>query len=75
MKLRDRKFGEVAPPDFLNYEGAEFALVAAPGDVEEELGLKLGTENEKESFADIFEELRLEKSQRPTKPLFKGEWE
>lgn len=73
-KFRDRKFAEVDPPDFLNYEGAEFVLVAASADLEEELGLKLDTEREKESSANIFQELRLEKSQRPTEPLFKGEW-
>ncbi|XP_071742471.1 uncharacterized protein [Rutidosis leptorrhynchoides] len=32
------------PPDFLNYEGCEFLLIAASSDVQEELGLDLETE-------------------------------
>lgn len=40
----------------------------------EDLGIGLETEDESESTAEIFNDLRLEKSQHPTEPLLKGKW-
>ena len=74
VRFRGRRFVEVAPPDFLDHEGAELLLIGASGDVYEDLGLELEAEDESESTAEIFNDLRLEKSQHPTEPLLKGKW-
>jgi hypothetical protein len=74
-KFRDRRFCEADPPDFLNYEGTEFVLISAAEDVSEELGIDLHPENESVASADIFNDLKMERSVHPLKPLFKGEWE
>ncbi|HYY23921.1 MAG TPA: hypothetical protein VE689_00440 [Candidatus Udaeobacter sp.] len=74
-KFRDRRFCEADPPDFLNYEGTEFVLISAAEDVSEELGIKLHPEDESGTSADIFNELKMEKSVHPLKPLSKGEWD
>ncbi len=73
--FRDRRFCAADPPDFLNFEGAEFVLISAADDVGEELGIKLHPEDESGTSADISNELKMEKSVHPLKPLFKGEWE
>jgi hypothetical protein len=73
-RFRGRRFVEVDPPDFLNHEGAELLLIGASGDVYEDLGIELEDEDESESTAEIFNDLRLEKSQHPTEPLLKGKW-
>jgi hypothetical protein len=49
-------------------------FVGALEDVSEELDLELDAEQESESTAGIFKDLRLEKSQHPIEPLLKGEW-
>jgi hypothetical protein len=72
--FRDRRFTEADPPDFLDYEGAEFLLIASADDVSEELGIQLEPEHESKAGADIFRDLRLEKSAHPLEPLFTGEW-
>jgi hypothetical protein len=73
-RFRGRRFIKVAPPDFLNYQGAELLLIGAPGDTFEDLGIELEDEDESESTAEIFDDLHLEKSRHPTEPLLKGEW-
>ena len=74
-KFRDRRFCEADPPDFLNYEGTEFVLISAADDVSEQLGIELHPEDENIASADIFNDLKMERSVHPLKPLFKGEWE
>ena len=74
-KFRGRRFCEADPPDFLNYEGAEFVLISAAEDVSDELGIQLHPENESVASADIFNDLKMEKTIHPLKPLFRGEWE
>lgn len=73
--FRGRKFGELDPPDFLDVEGTELVLVSAAGDIEEELGVSLDTEDESRRSADMFKELHLEAQEHPVKPLFEGRWE
>lgn len=70
-----RRFCECDPPDFLNREGTEFLLVAASEDVSEELGIRLDTDRESRSTADIFQDLKLDKSRHSLDPLLKGEWD
>jgi hypothetical protein len=73
-RFKGRRFIAVDPPDFLDYEGAEILLIGASPDVEEELGLRLNPERETEATAEIFNDLRIEKSVHPLAPLFKGKW-
>jgi hypothetical protein len=48
-------------------------LVGPPHDVFAELGLKLDRQHETEDAAEIFTDLRLEKSLHPTAPLLEGQ--
>ncbi len=73
-KFEGRRFIN-AEPDLLDHEGVEIMLVGAREDPEEELGLKLHPQNEKEWTSDIFKDLHMERSEHPFAPLFKGQWE
>lgn len=74
-KFRDRRFADADPPEFLDKEGAEFVLIRASEDVEEELGIDLHPADESVNSADIFKELHLDRKKSPVKPLLEGEWE
>jgi hypothetical protein len=69
-----RRFISVDPPDFLDHEGAEIVLIAAKGGVPA-LGVRLSPRHETEATAEIFTELRMEKSLHPVGPLLEGKWE
>lgn len=69
-----RRFCDLDPPDFLDHEGAEFVLISAAEDVKAELGIELDTDDEDARSADIFRDLRMERDQHPTEPLFQGIW-
>jgi hypothetical protein len=72
-KFRGRRFLP-AEPALLDYEGVEVMLIAASESPEEELGVELHPQRESEWSADIFNDLRMEKSEHPVEPLFTGEW-
>lgn len=78
-KLRElfggRRFIDLDPPDFLDYEGCELLLIGASADLEAELGLELDPEYENLATSGIFEDLKLEKSLHPVAPLLEGKWE
>jgi hypothetical protein len=74
-KFGERRFSEVDPTDFLDFSGAEFILIAASDDIKKDLGIELDTNNESICSASIFTDLKIDISTRPTKPLFKGEWQ
>jgi len=74
-QFRGRRFSELDPPEFLDYEGTQFVLVAASQDIKSELDEQIRRENETAQSADIFTDLKVDRTERPTKPLFKGEWE
>lgn len=74
-RFRDRKFADVDPPDFLDYEGAELILISADEDISEELGIELDTERETTTSAEIFRDLHIDKSDLPTEPLLSAKWE
>jgi hypothetical protein len=74
QRFRGRRFVEVDPADFLDYEGAELLLVGAASDVVEELSVQLEPQQETAATAEIFNDLRLEKSRQSIEPLLKGEW-
>lgn len=73
--FEDRRFIGADPPELLDYEGSEFVLVSAAKDVREDLGIELDPQDEDESRAEIFRDLRLEKSKQPIGPLLEGKWE
>ena len=62
------------PPDVLDHEGAEIVLIGAKRSVSA-LGLRLEPRRETEATAEIFTELRMEKSLHPVGPLLEGKWE
>jgi hypothetical protein len=73
-KFGGRRFIDLDPPDFLDYEGAEILLIGAEEELSDELGIELHPEDESEASAEIFNELRITKSEQTIKPLFKGQW-
>jgi hypothetical protein len=74
-RFHGRRFIPVDPPDFLDREGAEFVLIGADEDVFEELGVRLNPEHETIETAELFNDLRMERSEHPLKPLFHGRWQ
>ena len=74
-KFGDRRFCEADPPDFPNYEGAEFVLISAAEGVREELGIELDTKDESVTSTDIFNDLKNGKIRSPVEAAFTGEWE
>ena len=71
-----RRFAAAAdPPDFLNHEGMELILIFAGQDVESELHIALEDADETAFSAEIFSELKLQRSEHPVGPLLEGEWE
>jgi hypothetical protein len=74
MRFRGRRFIPLDPPDFLDHEGAEIVLIGAKRSVSA-LGLRLEPRRETEATAEIFTELRMEKSLHPVGPLLEGKWE
>jgi hypothetical protein len=68
--FRGRRFANADPPEMLDKEGVEFVLISASEDIQDELGIKLKTED----HPDIFSDLRIDKSKFKTEPIFSGEW-
>jgi hypothetical protein len=73
-RFRGRRFLPVDPPDFLDHPGIEFLLIGAVHDASEELGLNLDAEVERAARHNVFDDLRIGRRDRPTAPLFAGEW-
>jgi hypothetical protein len=65
----------VDQPEFLDYEGAEVVLIGGRDDLGEDLGIDLTAHPKDEETAEIFKDLRIEKSERTIKPLFEEVWE
>lgn len=74
-RFGDRRWAPVDPPEFLDHEGAELVLIGGRDDLGEDLGIELQAQPEDQETAEIFRDLRLEKSDRTLKPLLKGMWE
>ncbi|KAI3766749.1 hypothetical protein L2E82_16820 [Cichorium intybus] len=62
------------PPDFLNYEGCEFLLIAASDDIEEELGLELKGEVEETQDASCSDLLNTFGETSSANALLTGIW-
>jgi hypothetical protein len=73
-RFRGRRFINVDPPEFLDYEGAELLLIGATNDVRAELGIELHPQHESEASAAIFSDLKIERSVHPIEPLVSGKW-
>jgi hypothetical protein len=69
-----RKWIAADPPDFLDYEGTEFVLIAGRDQLPVDLEIELDREDEDEESAEVFRDLNLEKSERTIRPLFEGDW-
>lgn len=63
------------PPDFLNYEGCEFLLIAASDDIDQELGLELKTEVENTKDPSCSDLARSFEGTVSMRPLLEGTWE
>jgi hypothetical protein len=74
-RFHGRRFIPVDPPDFLDREGTEFILIGADEDVFEELGVRLDPQRETIHTAELFNDLRMERTAHPLKPLFEGRWQ
>jgi hypothetical protein len=75
QRFKGRRFVPVDPPTFLDQEGAELVIIGAGEDTSEELGVSLDPERETLETAEVFSDLRLERSQHPLQPLFEGKWQ
>lgn len=74
-RFGDRRWQPVEPPQFLDYEGAELVLIGGRDDLGEDLGLELEAHPKDEETAEIFKDLRMDRSERTIKPLFRGVWD
>jgi hypothetical protein len=74
QRFEGRRFVPVDPPAFLDHEGIELVLIGAGEDVSEELDVWLDPQQETLETAEIFNDLRVERSQHPLEPLFEGKW-
>lgn len=72
-EFRDRKFA-TEDPRLLDFEGAQIILIGARTDPENAYHIDLQPEQESESSADIFRQLRFARSRHPVEPLLEGEW-
>ena len=70
-----RKWIAADPPEFLDYEGAELVLIGGDDSPGQDPSLGLEPEAEDEQSAEIFEVLKIDRSDRAAKPLFEGVWE
>lgn len=72
-----RRWVAADPPAFLDHEGAELLFIAGRTDTDTDGDADLGLEPraEDEQSADLFRELRLERTDRTIRPLFEGTWE
>jgi hypothetical protein len=74
-RFHGRRFIPVDPPEFLDREGAKFVLIGADEYVFKELGVRLNPEHETLETAELFNDLRMDRSEHPLKPLFEGCWQ
>lgn len=72
-EFADRRFAPTDPA-LLDYEGAEFVLVGARSNPEEDYDLDIEEKAEDMSDERIFRHLHMAKSRNPVEPLFKGTW-
>lgn len=69
-----RRFAPLDPPAFLDHPGVEMVLIGAAHDASAELDIDLDAEVERAARNTIFDDLRIGREDRPTAPLFAGQW-
>jgi hypothetical protein len=72
-RFANRRFAPLEP-EFLDYEGTELILIGAREEPEQELGIELDRERESIQSADIFNDLKMQRSKQPIRPLVEGAW-
>lgn len=72
-EFRGRRFGG-ENPHLLDFEGAEFILIGARENPEDELGVDLGNDHSTPEAAQVLRRLKLTKRDTPVEPLIDGEW-
>ena len=72
-EFRGRRFA-TEDVGLLDFEGAEFVLVGARLDPEQELQIDLPAEHETQSTADIIRQLHIDRRRHPIEPLLRGQW-
>lgn len=75
QKFDTRRFISQDLPEFLDYPGTQILFISAAQDYAKELGIKLQPEKETLDTAEIFSDLKLEKTIHPIDTLVKGKWE
>lgn len=73
QKFAGRRWIPVDPPDFLDYEGAELALIGATESAEKELGIAFKPDAEDDHTADVLRDLKLPR-EIAREPLLAGRW-
>jgi hypothetical protein len=73
QKFGARRWIPVDPPDFLDYEGAELALIGARENAESELGIDFKPDAEDDHTSDVLRDLKLPR-EIAREPLFEGRW-
>lgn len=71
-QLGERRFSDVDPPDFLNYEGAEILLIGASPQVAEAMPLE--PQSTRSQNSDMLQLLRAAQADVVKAPLLQGEW-
>ena len=64
-----------ADSDFLDCEGAEFVLIQSRDEAIASLGIDLEPEREDEDTAEVFNDLKIERTDKAIRPLFNGSWQ
>jgi hypothetical protein len=70
-----RKWIAADPPEFLDYEGAELVLIGGDDLQGQDASLGLEPEAKDQRNAEVFEVLKMDRSDRTSRPLFEGAWE
>lgn len=69
-----RRFIPLAPPEFLDHEGAELLVMGSNEGPVENLDIDLSPECETEETSNLFQELEIDRERHPVEPLLTGKW-
>lgn len=71
-KFEDRRWIDLDPPEFLDYEGCELVLIGAKENAEEELDIRFHTRKQTVENSDTVKELGLKPENHPVEALKEG---
>lgn len=69
-----RRFIRADKVELLDFPGAAFVLIGVEKEIPQEVGIKLEAETEGRASAQVFNQLKLERSRHRIEPLFRGKW-